>query len=181
LVPSPEETRKNDKFKKNLLRKRRTYQQYFSKNLCKVDAKLKALARLCAIGNPEDLPLKVPLGGALDRTLKQVRLKNEEKKEAARRFRALMARRRKGRGVIEGAAGLLTKAQISDLQHLNAMSSTGISRSGAVRKALRHHPECRRLTSGCNCSTGARKQFVAKGELPPDPPILYLGKKKKKG
>jgi len=175
-VDQPSEGWKNDKFKRILLFKRRTYQQYFAKSLSVALAKLEDWQRLCAIGNPTGLRSR--RGGSLNRIEQQVAAEKEERKKQRRLDAARERRRKKGLGVIEGASGLLSEYQMSSLKQLN-QAGDGLTRKGAIRKALRHHEECKRLTSGCNCSTGNRKQYASQGIDPPDPPILHPRKKKK--
>jgi len=168
---------KNDKFKENLLKKRRTYQKYFAKNLVVVDQKLRNWSKLCAAGNPTGLRSRQ--GGSLNRVLEKVALEKSERKKAREAEIRRQHRRIKSLGVIEGASDLLTEHQKRVLR--SAIPDDGVlSRRGAIRKALQHHPECKRMTSGCNCSTGNRKQYAQRGVDPPDPAVLFgKGKKKK--
>jgi len=170
---------KNDKFKKNLLRKRRTYARYFAKNLVVVDQKLRDWSKLCAAGNPTGLRSRH--GGSLNRVLEQVATEKSERKKSREAEIRRQHRRIKSLGVIEGASDLLSEHQKADLRHIANTQPDGVlSRKGAIRKALQHHPECKRMTSGCNCSTGNRKQYAQRGVDPPDPAVLFgKGKKKK--
>lgn len=182
---------KNDKFKKNLYRKRKTYAKYFAKNLKVIDSKLLDWKRLCALGNTTGLSLrdnpasyyvegrKSRRGGSLKRVTEKVEKKKKERKDSRRRYLAAKARREKGRGVIASFGHLLSEEQKGHLSLINEVQSAGISRSGAIRKALQHHPECKRLTSGCNCNYPARKSARASGAEVPEP-VVFLGKKKKK-